>query len=96
MTCLEIAQHLTLQLWQVFYEFFVFRFQNKTITHATATALHFLLDAICCFVTCVFITEVTKFGAGRLRPNFLQVRTPPLAACRIEDNQARLGCNKFK
>ena len=60
---------------QVFYEFFVFRFQNKTITHALATALHFLIDAICCFVTCVFITEVTKFGAGRLRPDFLQVTT---------------------
>lgn len=60
----------------VFYEFFVFRFQNKTITHALATALHFLIDAICCFVTCVFITEITKFGAGRLRPNFLQFCQP--------------------
>jgi membrane-associated phospholipid phosphatase len=56
----------------VFYEFIVFRFQNKTITHALATFVHFLADALCCFVTCVFITEVTKFGAGRLRPDFLQ------------------------
>lgn len=56
----------------VFYEFIVFRFQNQTITHATATFVHFLADAICAFVTCIFITEVTKFGAGRLRPDFLQ------------------------
>lgn len=61
---------------QVFYEFFVFRFQNKTITHAAATAVHFFVDALCCFVTCVFITEVTKFSAGRLRPDFLQVAIP--------------------
>jgi len=56
----------------VFYEFFVFRFQNKTITHATATFVHFLADALCAFITSIFITEVTKFGAGRLRPDFLQ------------------------
>ena len=62
----------------MFYEFYVFRFQNKTITHAAATAVHFLADAVCCFVTCIFITEVTKLSAGRLRPDFLQVsaRTP--------------------
>ena len=35
--------------------------------------LHFLVDAVCSFVTVVFITELTKFLAGRLRPNFLQV-----------------------
>ena len=35
--------------------------------------LHFLVDAVCAFVTVVFITELTKFLAGRLRPNFLQV-----------------------
>ena len=58
---------------QVFYEFYVFRFQNKDITHAAATAIHFLADAVCCFVTCIFITEVTKLAAGRLRPDFLQV-----------------------
>lgn len=58
---------------QIFYEFFVFRFQNRTITHALSTFVHFLLDAICSFVTVVFITEVTKYAAGRLRPDFLQV-----------------------
>lgn len=57
----------------MFYEFYVFRFQNKDITHAAATAIHFLADAVCCFVTCIFITEVTKLAAGRLRPDFLQV-----------------------
>lgn len=80
---------------QVFYEFFVFRFQNKTITHALATALHFLIDAICCFVTCVFITEITKFGAGRLRPNFLQVATAELILAHRE-NMDHLSCQRIE
>ena len=46
---------------------------NKHINNAIATMLHFLVDGVCSFVTVVFITELTKFLAGRLRPNFLQV-----------------------
>lgn len=44
-----------------------------------ATMLHFLVDAVCAFVTVIFITELTKFLAGRLRPNFLQAS----AACQL-------------
>ena len=49
---------------------------NSHITNAVATTIHFAVDCICSFITVEFVTELTKFLAGRLRPNFLQVGMP--------------------
>ena len=47
--------------------------ENYHITNAMATFCHFLLDAVCAFVCVIMVTEITKFAAGRLRPDFLSV-----------------------
>ena len=51
--------------------------ENYHITNAVATFCHFLLDAVCAFVCVVMVTEITKFAAGRLRPDFLSVSSLP-------------------
>ena len=61
---------------------------NRHISNAVATMLHFLVDAVCSFVTVVFITELTKFLAGRLRPNFLQVDAD--TSCLVSTARMRL------
>ena len=55
-------------------ECFANRRVNRTISHALALSLHFFIDAVCCFICMRFIVEVTKLSAGRLRPDFLQVK----------------------
>jgi phosphatidate phosphatase len=61
------------------FEFIIYRKENFHITNAVATFVHYLLDCLCAFICVIMVTEITKFAAGRLRPDFLETCAPTVS-----------------
>ena len=66
------------------------RHQNKGITDAVATALHFVLDGVQSFVFGLVWTVITKFVAGGLRPDFLDRCQPANTALGMGQVSSRI------